>query len=268
MTDNNAQFVGSIPVAYDRYLGPLLFEPYAQDLAARLRGERLDAILEVAAGTGILTRRLLEAMPRSSSLTVTDLNQPMLDFARERITDGRITWKTADAQALPFPAGSFDVVTCQFGLMFVPDKGSACREARRVLRPGGLFAFNAWLSPEENPLGRISRDVTKTYFTSDPPAFYEVPYGLSDENLVRQLLAEAGFGEVQSRVVRFQATAPSARDAARGIVTGTPMFLALTERATKPVEDIVEAVAAALAAEGGEAPFQVPMAARVYTARN
>lgn len=267
MTDHNAQFTGSIPVAYDRYLGPLLFEPYADDLVARLGSLPAAAVLELAAGTGILTARLRHAMPATAALTATDLNEPMLSYARARLPDLGITWQLADAQDLPFPDASFDVVACQFGIMFVPDKARALREARRVLRPHGRLAFNVWLSLADNPLGRIAHDTIGRFFSSDPPSFYEVPFGFGDESLIRDLLHAARFEVARCERVALEARSPSALDAARGLVTGNPILLAVTERATAPADEIIRAVAAALAAEGGAAPLRLPMRALVVLAR-
>jgi ubiquinone/menaquinone biosynthesis C-methylase UbiE len=266
MTNRNAQFTGSIPAAYDRFLGPMLFEPFADDLTARLTVPPAAAVLELACGTGILTGRLRRALPATATLTATDLNEPMLAYARVQVPDAGITWQPADAQALPFPDAAFDAVACQFGLMFVPDKTRAFGEVRRTLRAHGQFAFNVWLSLAENPLGRIARETIARYFTGDPPTFYEAPFSFHDESHIRDLLQATNF-EVESceRVV-LEARSPSAHDAARGVVTGNPILLDIVERATATQEEIIHAVAAALAAEGGAAPLRLPMRALVVLA--
>lgn len=267
MADPNAEFIGSIPAAYDRYLGPMFFEPFADDLVARLELASVGAVLELAAGTGILSQRLFRALPASAALTVTDLNEPMLGVARAKLSHARIAWQTADAQALPVPDASFDAVACQFGVMFFPDKARAFREARRVLRPRGQLAFNVWLPLAENPVGRIAGDTIVRFFASDPPTFYQVPFGFADEARIRELLGAARFEVLGAHRVALEARSPSALDAARGLVTGNPILPAVTERATAPVEEIIRAVAAALAAEGGAAPLRLPMRALVVVAR-
>ncbi len=267
MTDRNAAFIGSIPAVYDRYLGPMLFEPYADDLVARLDLAPDARVLELACGTGILTERLRRALPPTAALTATDLNQAMLDFARAKLPAPGITWKVADAQELPFPDASFDAVACQFGVMFVPDKARCFAEARRVLGPRGLFAFNVWLSLAENPLGRIAHETIARFFKTDPPTFYQVPFGFHDRRLLEQLLVAAGFEVVGLHPVALEARSPSALEAARGVVTGNPVLLAINERATAPAEEIIQTAAAALAAEGGSAPFRLPMRALVVLAR-
>jgi len=267
MTDRSAQFTGSIPASYDRFLGPMLFEPYANDLTARLTVPPTAAVLELACGTGILTKQLRCAMPATASLTATDLNEPMIAYARIKVQDAGITWLPADAQALPFPDAAFDAVACQFGLMFVPDKTRTFGEVRRALRAHGQFAFNVWLSLAENPLGRIARDTIARYFTSDPPTFYEVPFGFHDESYIRGLLQAAYLEVVSCERVVLEARSPSAHDAARGLVTGNPILLDIVERATAQPEEIIHAVATALAAEGGAAPLRLPMRALVFMAR-
>jgi ubiquinone/menaquinone biosynthesis C-methylase UbiE len=198
LSDSNTAFVGSIPEQYDRYLGPLLFEPYAKDLCARLEVPPAARVLEVACGTGIVTQCLRQSLPRDATLVATDLNEPMIAYAQNaRRLDG-VEWRPADAQALPFPNASFDAVVCQFGLMFVPDKGLAMHETRRVLVPGGVFAFNVWGSFEHNPIGRITDAVLASFFPADPPAFYRVPFGLDDEPGLRRLLDAAGFEVIEA----------------------------------------------------------------------
>ena len=264
---SHAAFIGSIPEAYDRYLGPLLFEPYAVDLAARVRVAPPAAVLELACGTGILTRHLRRTLPAGVALTATDLNEPMLAYARARVSDSGIQWQTADAQSLPFPDRSFTAVACQFGVMFVPDKALTFREVRRVLMPGGSFSFNVWCSLAENPFGRTARTSMSRFFATDQPTFYDTPYGFHDQSVIRGLLGSAGFEIGFCEVVELQASSPSALEAARGAVTGNPVLKDIQERATAPVDVIIEAVAAALAAEGGAAPLTLPMRALVVVAR-
>ena len=267
MTDRSAQFTGSIPAAYDRYLGPMLFEPYAADLVARLAVPPKAAVLELACGTGILTQRLRRALPVTATLTATDLNEPMVAYARGKMPNAPVTWQQADAQLLPFPDAGFEAVACQFGVMFVPDKARAFSEVRRVLKPNGLFAFNVWESLDENSFGRIARDTIDRYFTSDPPTFYDVPFGFHDVPQIRGLLRAARLNVVSCDAVELEAKSPSAQDAALGLVTGNPVILDVTERATAPAEEIVAAVAQALAAEGGDTPLRLPMRALVFLAQ-
>lgn len=270
MTASDAHFVGSIPETYHRHLGPLLFEPYAADLAGRLELAASPAprVLELAAGTGILTRRLRERLPAGASLVATDLNEPMLAVARANLgATAGVAWRQADASELPFAAETFDVVACQFGLMFFPDRARAAREAARVLKPGGQLLLNVWDSLDHNPLGRIAHETIAAFFSSEPPDFYKVPFGLYDPAAIRTLLESAGFEEVRAVTVPFAAQAPSAEHAAIGLVRGNPILLAIRERGMAEPDEIVAALAAALAKPFGDWPLSVPMQAHVFTAR-
>jgi len=154
--DRNVLFQGAVPENYDRYLGPVIFEPWAEDLVLRLAGKKYERVLEIACGTGIVTRRLRDALPPIIKIVATDLNPDMFEFAKPKFKEREnVIWQQADASALPFPNCSFDAAVCQFGVMFVPDKAAAMRESYRVLRSGGVFLFNVWDSFEANPFGQI-----------------------------------------------------------------------------------------------------------------
>ena len=267
MTDADARFQGSIPEMYDRHLGPVIFEPYAMDLARRVADLGPSSVLEVACGTGIGTRRLREALPRAARLVATDLNVPMIEHARARLGGvGAIEWQQADAAALPFAPASFDAVVCQFGLMFVPDKAAPFREARRVLKNDGWWAFNVWDAFEHNAFGRIAHETIGSFFPSDPPQFYRVPFGFHDRATLRRLLDENRFGDVGMEIVKLEARSESARSFATGLVRGNPVSVAIEERGGQ-LEPVIDAVAEALAREGGGRPFRSPIQAIVVTAR-
>ena len=268
MSEINIRFAGTIPELYDRHLGPVIFEPYAADLARRVAAVQPDGlVLETACGTGILTQQLRTQRSSTAHLVATDLNEPMLAYARTKLGEGtQIEWKQADAAALPFPPASFAAVVCQFGLMFVPDKSAAFREARRVLMESGLLAFNVWDSLEHNPFGRIAHDTIAGFFPADPPTFYQVPFGFHDAEILRQLLAGHGFSQVAIERVTLEAHSPSAHSFAVGLVKGNPVSNAIQERGL-PFDPIVEAVAAALVQVGGNNPFRSTMQALVFTAR-
>jgi ubiquinone/menaquinone biosynthesis C-methylase UbiE len=245
-------FAGSIPELYERLMVPLIFEPYARDLAARLAKTKPDAVLETAAGTGVLTRAIASALP-AARMTVTDLNQPMLDHAKSRQpVDSRIAWRQADALTLPFEDRSFDAVACQFGVMFFSDKVQGYREARRVLKPGGHFFFNVWDRIEENEFADVVTQALAGVFPSDPPRFMaRTPHGYHDEKQIRQELKAAGFTSVSFDAVDAHSKAASPRDPAVAYCQGTPLRNEIEARGAPGLEEATNKAADALARRFG-----------------
>jgi ubiquinone/menaquinone biosynthesis C-methylase UbiE len=268
MTDKSASFIGSIPEHYDTYSGPAIFERWAEDFVRRLPARIDGDVLETACGTGLLTRRLRDRLPPGLRLVATDLNGAMLEYARRRLGEPPgVEWQTADAVALPFPDGSFGAVVCQLGIMFVPDKAAAMREARRVLAPGGLFAFLVWDRLDSNPHAQASSDAIAALVPNDPvAAFAKVPYGFNDETLIRQLLAGSGFTDIRIERAEIEIVSPTARSLAIGTVRGTPRALMLEERGIS-IDAVIDVVAAALARVGGDNPYRSLGRALVVMAR-
>jgi len=269
VADRNAAFVGEIPGNYNRYLGPIFFHGYADDLAARLPVTPGMRVLETACGTGIVTRRLADRIRGQGSLVATDLNEAMIAHGRTTLPAEAafLEWQPADATKLPFPDGSFDAVVCQFGLMFFPDKASGVRETFRVLKPGGRYLFNVWDAIAHNPVQRIAHETVATFFPADPPTFYKVPFSLHDPEPVRALLGQAGFGEIAWTRLEKTGTSPSAADAATGLIEGNPILGSIMERRPEALAEIKQAVAAAIAAELGDHPVTSPLRAIVFSAR-
>lgn len=171
MTDVTSTFVGSIPEHYDSFLGHALFEPFAANLVRRLPTRTKGDVLEIACGTGIVTRKLRAYLDSDVGLVATDLNDAMLDYARRTLGDPPgIAWRQANATALPFASASFAAVVCAFGVMFFPDKAAAIREARRVLVDDGVFAFNVWDKIEESAHGQAATQVVSELYPGDPEA--------------------------------------------------------------------------------------------------
>ena len=225
MADKDRVFTGSIPKFYDTYLVPLIFAPYAADLAQRLRGRQLERVLEVAAGTGVVTRELAAALDAKTAIVATDLNQAMLDHGAAVGTARPVEWRQADALALPFPDACFDAVVCQFGVMFFPDKAKAYAEARRVLRPGGVFLFNAWDRIEDNEFADTVTRALATVFPDDPPRFLaRTPHGYHDPAAIERDLAAGGFtARAAVATVAARSRAPSPREPALAYCQGTPL---------------------------------------------
>lgn len=218
-------FDGSVAKFYEEYIVPLIFEPYAEDLARRLATRRLARVLEIAAGTGVVTRRLASLLPEDVSIIATDLNQPMLDLASELGTTRAVEWRQADAMQLPFEDGSFDAVVCQFGAMFFPDKAKAYSEARRVLKAGGVFLFNVWDRIEENEFADVVIASLESVFPDDPPRFLaRTPHGYHDIATIQRDLRNGGFVTTPLvDTVAVQSIAASARIPALAYCQGTPL---------------------------------------------
>ena len=196
-------FAGAIPQVYDRHMVPLMFESYAQDLAARAAELAPLRVLEIAAGTGVLTRALVSVLPTTAAIVATDLNPHMLDQARARGTDRPVDWQQADAMALPFADDSFDLVVCQFGAMFFPDKRRGFAEARRVLKTGGHLLFNTWDRVERNAFAATVLRALGSMFPADPPTFLaRVPHGYHDADAIRADLQGGGFDSPASITTR------------------------------------------------------------------
>jgi len=266
MAQTDKAFTGSIPTLYDRYLGPLLFEPYAVDMAERAARLGPKRILEIAAGTGIVTRALLRKLP-TVSIVATDLNQPMLDHAAARTPAANVTWRQADAQTLPFETGSFDVVVCQFGVMFFPDKAKAYGEARRVLSPGGHFLFSVWDRIEENPVADLVSRAAAALFPHDPPGFLpRTPYGHHDLAVIADALKQCGFTAIRTEMVEKRSRAPSARDPAIGFCQGSPLRMEIEARDKSRIEEATDAATEAVAARFGRGPIDSKIRAHVIEA--
>ncbi|HYE26709.1 MAG TPA: class I SAM-dependent methyltransferase [Allosphingosinicella sp.] len=265
MVATDAVFAGSIPQLYDRCLGPFLFEPYAADLAARAVALRPRRILETAAGTGIVTAALTRALPEAE-IVATDLNPDMLRVAAAKIDSRRVSFAPADAQSLPFPEAAFDLVVCQFGAMFFPDRVAAFAEARRVLAPSGAFLFNVWDRLDANPASQTVADAVAALFPDDPPGFLaRVPFGYHDKARVEADLRAAGFAAIEAETVAKRSRG-AARDVAPGLCQGSPLSAEIEARAPGRLDEVAEAALAALVARHGD-PVDAAMSAHVFIAR-
>ena len=268
MVATDKLFAGSIPEIYDRFLVPLIFESYALDLAKRLAKTDPRDVLETAAGTGVLTRAIASRLPAYARIVATDLNQPMLDRATARQSrDGRIEWRQADALALPFEDQNFDVVACQFGVMFFPDKVQGYKEACRVLKPGGHFFFNVWDRISENEFADTVTEALAALFPHDPPRFMaRTPHGYHDVERIREELNAAGFTSISVDAVDDRSKASSPRDPAIAYCQGTPLRNEIEARDASRMEDATKQAAEALAHRFGSGAIEGRIRAFVISA--
>jgi ubiquinone/menaquinone biosynthesis C-methylase UbiE len=266
MATSDKLFAGSIPEIYDQYLVPLIFEPYARDLAERVAQVRPGRLLETAAGTGALTRALALRLP-DAQIVATDLNQPMLDYAaRQSPTDDRVIRHQADALDLPFLNRAFDVVACQFGVMFFPDKALGYREAHRVLKPGGHFFFNVWDHISANEFADVVTHALAKLFPQDPPLFMaRTPHGYYNVAKIKQELEAAGFTSISVETLENTSKSPSALDAAIAYCQGTPLRNEIVARGPARLEEATRAAADLLAQRFGSGPIEGRIRAHVIT---
>ncbi|MBI5260292.1 MAG: methyltransferase domain-containing protein [Bradyrhizobium sp.] len=268
MSEGDKVFAGSIPANYDRYLVPLIFQGYAEDMAKRVAARSPRAVLETAAGSGVVARAMAAALPRDVACVATDLNQPMLDYARSRQAgDMRFSWQPADAQSLPFEDRSFDAVCCQFGAMFFPDRIKAYGEARRVLRPRGVFVFNVWDRIEENVLAGEVTDALAELYPGDPPRFLaRTPHGYHDVALIRSELEQAGLSVESIETKAGESRAPSPRHPALGYCQGTPLRNEIETRGGHTLEAATDHAARKIASRHGDGEVAAKIQAHVITA--
>lgn len=259
-------FAGSIPSIYDRFMVPLVFAPYAAAAAQRAQALAPRRILETAAGTGVLTEALHAALP-DAEIVASDLNQPMLDQAAQRVRSDNVSFRQADALELPFEDEYFDLVACQFGAMFFPDKRRGHGEACRVLRDGGRYLLVIWDSIERNFATKVAGNAVAALFPDDTAAFYErLPFRYHDKAVIEQDLRSARFSEVQIETLELLSRAPSARDAAIALTQGTPMRSEIEKRAPDALTAATDAATEALREFEGPNGFAAPMSAHIVTA--
>jgi ubiquinone/menaquinone biosynthesis C-methylase UbiE len=268
MAATDKLFAGSIPDLYQRLLVPLIFEPYARDLANRVAAAAPRDLLETAAGTGVLTRAMAPRLPAATRIVATDLNQPMLDQAAKwQASDRRIEWRQVDALALPFADASFDVVVCRFGTMFFPDKVAAYKEARRVLRSGGRLIFNVWGKISDNEFADVITQALAEIFPHDPPRFLaRTPHGYHDVEQIRRELNAAGFSNISTDAIDEKSKAASPRDPAMGFCQGTPLRSEIDARDAAGLERATAHAAAALARRFGNGAIEGRIRAIVVAA--
>jgi len=266
MKDMELRFTGSVPANYDRLMVPLIFQPYANELARRAQELGPKRILETAAGTGVVTQALHEALP-DAEIIATDLNEPMLAVAGDRVQADNVCFITANAQELPFDGDGFDLVVCQFGAMFFPDKVLAHKEARRVLRDGGHYLLAIWDRIERNGASSAVQKALIDLFPEDPPMFLcEGPFGYCDPQRIEQDLRDGGFTTISIETVQLSSRSASAHDAAKALCYGTPMAVELEDRAPGSLDRAFAEIERAMSRFDGPNGYEEPMSAHIVTA--
>ena len=261
-------FTGSVAQLYESHLVPLIFEPYAVDMAKRVAARKPRRVLEIAAGTGVVTRQLAVMLDPACEIVATDLNAAMIDEAQRIGTVRPVQWRVADAMQLPFEDGTFDAVVCQFGAMFFPDRAHAFGQARRVLAPGGVFVFNVWDTIESNEFADAVTAGVGALFPQDPPRFLaRTPHGYHDAARIRQDLVAGGFaGDVQTETVAFTSRAVSAEIPAIAYCQGTPLRGEIEARDPSGLVRATQAARDEVARRFGDGPVEGQIRALVVSA--
>jgi ubiquinone/menaquinone biosynthesis C-methylase UbiE len=269
MSNTDKVFAGSIPKLYDEYLVPMIFAVYADDIARRVAALSPSVLLEIAAGTGAVTRAVAAALPPGVRYVATDLNEPMLAVAAQRqADDDRISWRQADGSALPFDDAAFDVVCCQFGAMFFPDRVKAYGEVKRVLKDDGTFVFNVWDRIEDNVLTHEATIALEKLFPDDPPRFMaRTPHGYHDKAVIRTDLERAGFRDISIETRAEISRAPSHDHVAIALCQGTPLRSEIEARDASKLQAATDIVAEAIRTRHGAGAIEGKIQAIVIEAR-
>jgi len=240
MQSSHIFFAGNVPQNYEQYLGPFLFEPYAVNLVKRINTKNVKHVLEIACGTGRLTKHMQQLFDASVEIIASDFNEGMLNIARKNIDSNRIKFIQADAQALPFENDYFDFIVCQFGFMFVPDKHKAFHEAFRVLKKGGHLLFNTWDKLENNLTSYIIKEVIRDFFKNDVHSFFHTPFSMYDKEELQRYVHDAGFRNITIEHVTIEGSVASGADMAKGFVLGTPAYNEITKFDPSSTTQIIE----------------------------
>jgi len=267
MDNSVTAFIGTIPEYYDRYFGPIIFEDYAVDLVRRVTVPTAGTVLEIAAGTGIVTHHLRNTLPENVKIIATDLNESMLDYAQTKFNNQQnIEFQPADATELSFRSASIDTVISQFSLMFFQDKQIAIEEIARILKPGGEFIFNIWDSFEHNHLLQSVNQALIGVYPDNPPSFFDIPYGYYKIDKIKDLLDLAGFGGIEISILPGVSQSKTARQVALATILGTPASIQIAERGEIEVDRVVDIVEEAISAKYGPTSVAAKMQAIVFKA--
>lgn len=266
MAAENNSFVGSIPEYYDKYLGPLIFEEYSIDFASRINVPQGGKLLEIAAGTGLATRHIKNSLPKNATITVTDLNEPMLEIAKSKFSDqSNMHFQFANAIDLPFENEVYDSVVCQYGIMFFPDKQKGVNEAFRVLKPGGEYIFSVWDSLDENPIMNYVNETLIKLFGEEAPPFLEVPFHYHKLDEIRKIVENAGFGDIDFTILPRTAITDNAENVPLGFIMGNPLSLQIPELGGD-LDEVMSTITKGIEEKFGPSPIKAPMKSIVIKA--
>jgi ubiquinone/menaquinone biosynthesis C-methylase UbiE len=264
MAEQAFNFTGEAPKNYDHYLGPFLFEPSSLIMAAQVPGNYSGQVLELAAGTGRLTRHLVRRLSDPSLLTATDISQDMLEIAKKKVDQDEVKYQVEDMQALSFPDKSFDLIVCQYGVMFPPDKEKAFKEMYRVLKPGGAVLFSTWEDTEKVPFFRlVFNETLLPFFTAPDKEKYVVPFHMHDEGKLENLMTQAGFQDTSVERKIFKGTSPSPGDLVNGFIYRHQLSNEIRDQEPEAVERIAAYLENEIGERFGSSPVTCELVAYI-----
>jgi ubiquinone/menaquinone biosynthesis C-methylase UbiE len=262
------QLSGSAPELFERYLVPAVTAPWAADLVAAAGPPPGARVLDVACGTGIVARLAAERVGPAGRVVGLDLNPGMLAVARGLPSrpGAPITCQHASAVVLPFPDATFDVIFCQQGLQFFPDRPAAVREMHRVLAPGGRLALSVYSTIAHNPATRALAEALDRHGLPQAAAIKRAEHALADAEVLHALLTEAGFRDVAVRTATLTVRLPSPQTYVQIQLTATPLATVAGDLDDPTRAVLVQAVGLALRSYVGEDGLAFPQEAHVAVA--
>lgn len=260
-------FNGSVPEVYETVLGNFIFEPFAVDIVNRISNKNAFNVLELAAGTGRVTKHLIHAFSPNAKIVASDISLPMMEKAKLVVSSQNLTWQQVDIADIPFSEGSFDVIVCQFGVMFLQDKLRAFSEIRRVLKLGGQLLFSTWACIEENPIWKISNQVATKFFGPAPAAIQKSgPFSICNAVDAEAQLHDAGFIHTKVEKQRITSSISSASLAAKGFIHGLPLKDIIIKQNPEILSQIQEEMENSFADHFGNNPLTASFTAFVFEA--
>src|SRR5215207_6218516 len=239
------QLTGNAAELYERYLVPAITGVWAADLVRRAALQPGERVLDVACGTGIVARLAAERVGAQGAVVGLDLNTAMLAVARALPQSGAaITWQEASVLAMPFPDATFDVVVCQLGLQFFPDRPQALREMRRVLVPGGRLLLSVFGPIEHNPATHALAATLERHLGADAAAIKRAEHGLADAEELHELVTGAGFADVAIETATQEVRFPSPSEYVRIQFAATPLATVVRELNDGQQAHLLDAVVA------------------------
>jgi ubiquinone/menaquinone biosynthesis C-methylase UbiE len=268
------QLDGSAPELYQRYLVAAITALWAADLVDQVAPRPGESVLDVACGTGVVARVAAERVGSTGRVAALDINPGMLVVARSLpfATGASIDWYDGSALDLPFPDATFDIVFCQLGLQFFPDRPAALREIRRVLMPDGRLGLNVFGPIEHNPATHALANALDRRIGPDASVAKRTEHALADTDALRALIAGAGFRDVVLRTAVKMMRFPSPTDYVRIQLAATPLATMIAHYDTADRERLIgaliEDVGAALALYVGDDGLSFPQEVHVVLASN